>query len=126
MRILLELSYEALENSGIPKESLVDKKVGVFIGGDVDEHRMGTLRDLDEAPRFDSTGNQGAFFAGRIAYFYGLRGPTMTINTACSSSAHAIHQAVMSLREGECDMATVGASHIITQPDVWVSMGNIR
>ncbi|KAI0002760.1 ketoacyl-synt-domain-containing protein [Xylariaceae sp. FL0662B] len=125
-RILLECSYEALENAGIPKESIAGEKVGVFIGGPDNEHRMGNLRDLDDSPMFDPTGAQGAFLAGRISYFFNLRGPTFTVDAACSSSMHALHMAVQSIRSGESDQAIVGASHLITQPDVWVSMAKLR
>lgn len=98
----------------------------MFVGGPDNEHRMGNLRDLDDAPMYDPTGAQGAFLAGRIAYFFNLRGPTFTVDTACSSSMHAIHMAVQSIRSGESDQAIVGASHLITQPDVWVSMAKLR
>ncbi|KAI1081150.1 ketoacyl-synt-domain-containing protein [Whalleya microplaca] len=125
-RLLLECSYEALENAGIPKESIAGEKVGVFIGGPDNEHRMGNLRDLDDSPVFDPTGAQGAFLAGRISYFFNLRGPTVTVDTACSSSMHALHMAVQSIRAGESEQAIVGASHLITQPDVWVSMAKLR
>ncbi|KAK7994631.1 polyketide synthase [Apiospora marii] len=125
-RLMLECTYEAIENAGIPKEAITGKRVGVFIGGPDNEHRMGNLRDLDDAPMYDPTGAQGAFLAGRIAYFFNLRGPTFTVDTACSSSMHALHMAVQSIRNGESEQAIVGASHLITQPDVWVSMAKLR
>ncbi|KAK1833028.1 putative polyketide synthase [Podospora conica] len=115
-RLLLETAYEALENSGIPKESICGKKVGVFVGGNYGEHRGSHMRDLDHMPAFDATGNQAAFLAGRLAYYFNLRGPTM----------HALHLGVQSMRAGECDQAIIGASHLITQPDVWVSMAKLR
>ncbi|KAK6950840.1 hypothetical protein Daesc_007368 [Daldinia eschscholtzii] len=124
-RLLLECSYEALENAGIPKESISGRKIGVFIGGPDNEHRMGNLRDLDDSPMFDPTGSQGAFLAGRISYFFNLSGPAFTVDTACSSSMHALHMAVQSIRLGESEQAIVGASHLITQPDVWVSMAKL-
>ncbi|KAI5860199.1 ketoacyl-synt-domain-containing protein [Durotheca rogersii] len=125
-RLLLECSYEALENAGIPKESISGQKVGVFIGGPDNEHGIGNLRDLDNSPMFDPTGNRGGFLAGRISHFFDLRGPSLTAGAACSSSMHAIHMAVQSIRLGESEQAIVGASHIITQPDVWVSMARLR
>ncbi|KAM7218886.1 putative polyketide synthase [Rhypophila decipiens] len=125
-RLLLECAYEALEHGGIPRESISGKKVGVFVGGNYGEHRTSNFRDLDTMPSFDATGNQPAFFAGRVAYFFNLKGPTYTVDTACSSSLHAIHLAVQSIRSGESEQAIVGASHLITQPDVWVSMAKLR
>jgi acyl transferase domain-containing protein/NADPH:quinone reductase-like Zn-dependent oxidoreductase len=124
--LLLECAYEALENAGAPKESVSGKKVGVFVGGNYSEHRVANLRDLDHIPVFDATGNQGAFLAGRLAYYFNLRGPTFTVDTACSSSMHALHLAVQSIRAGESDQAIVGASHLITDPDIWVSMAKLR
>ncbi|KAK0648284.1 hypothetical protein B0T16DRAFT_388549 [Cercophora newfieldiana] len=125
-RLLLETTYEALENSGIPREKISGQKVGVFVGGNYAEHRVGNLRDLDHIPSFDATGNQGSFLSGRLAYYFNLRGPTFTVDTACSSSMHALHLAVQSIRSGESEQAIVGASHLITQPDIWVSMGKLR
>lgn len=125
-RLLLECAYEALENAGAPKETVSGRNVGVFVGGNYGEHRVGNLRDLDHIPSFDATGNQGAFLAGRVAYYFNLRGPTLTVDTACSSSMHALHLAVQSIRAGESEQAIVGASHLITQPDIWVSMGKLR
>ncbi|GAB1316832.1 Polyketide synthase [Madurella fahalii] len=125
-RLLLECAYEALENAGMPKESVSGEKIGVFVGGNYTEHRFGNLRDLDHIPSFDATGNQGAFLAGRLAYYFNLRGPTFTVDTACSSSMHAIHLAVQSIRAGESEQAIVGASHLINHPDIWVSMAKLR
>jgi acyl transferase domain-containing protein/NADPH:quinone reductase-like Zn-dependent oxidoreductase/NAD(P)-dependent dehydrogenase (short-subunit alcohol dehydrogenase family)/acyl carrier protein len=115
-----------LENAGTPKESVSGKNIGVFVGGNYGEHRVANLRDLDNTPNFDATGNQGAFLAGRLAYYFDLRGPTFTVDTACSSSMHALHLAVQSIRAGESEQAIVGASHLITDPDIWVSMGKLR
>lgn len=102
------------------------KNVGVFVGGNYGEHRVGNLRDLDHIPSFDATGNQGAFLAGRLAYYFNLKGPAFTVDTACSSSMHALHLAVQSIRAGESEQAIVGASHLITHPDIWVSMSKLR
>ncbi|KAK4195700.1 hypothetical protein QBC40DRAFT_185185 [Triangularia verruculosa] len=125
-RLLLETAYEAFENGGFPKEHVSGRKVGVFVGANYTEHRAGNLRDLDHVPNFDATGNQGAFLAGRLAYYFNLRGPAFTVDTACSSSLHALHLAVQSIRAGESESAIVAASHLITHPDIWVSMAKLR
>ena len=87
---------------------------------------MSHMRDLDTMPSFDATGNQPAFLSGRLAYYFNLHGPTFTVDTACSSSLHAMHLAVQSIRNGDSSAAVVGASQLITQPDVWVSMSMLR
>lgn len=125
-RLLLECTYEALENAGIPKETLVGKNVGVFVGGAASDYRLGTLRDLDRTPMFDATGNHQSVQSGRISHYFDLRGPGFTVDTACSSSLYALHQAVLSLRNGECEQAVVAACHLNLQPGDWVSMSLSR
>ncbi|KAK4144337.1 uncharacterized protein C8A04DRAFT_36790 [Dichotomopilus funicola] len=125
-RMLLECAYEALENAGIPKESLVGRKVGVFVGGAASDYRLGALRDLDKTPMFETTGNHQSILAGRISHFFDLRGPSVSVDTACSSSLHALHQAVLSIRSGESELAIVAACHLNLQPDDWVSMSLSR
>lgn len=124
--MLLECTYEALENAGIPKESLVGKNVGVFVGGAASDYRLGTLRDLNHTPMFDATGNHQSIQSGRIAHYFDLRGPGFTVDTACSSSLYALHQAVLSLRNGECEQAIVAACHLNLQPGDWISMSLSR
>ncbi|KAJ4409179.1 Type I Iterative PKS [Gnomoniopsis sp. IMI 355080] len=124
--MLLECTYEALENAGIPKESLVGKKVGVFVGGAASDYRLGTLRDPEQTPMFDATGNQQSIQAGRISHYFDLRGPSFSVDTACSSSLYALHQAVQSIRSGESDQAIVAACHLNLQPGDWMSMSLSR
>ncbi|KAK4121887.1 polyketide synthase [Parathielavia appendiculata] len=125
-RLLLESTYEALENAGIPKESLIGRKVGVFVGGAASDYGLGTLRDLDNTPMFDATGNHQSILAGRISHFFDLRGPSVSVDTACSSSLHALHQAVQSIRNGESEQAIVASCHLNLQPGNWVSMSLSR
>ncbi|KAL0256846.1 Type I Iterative PKS [Diplodia seriata] len=121
-RILLECTYEALENSGLPKESIVGKNTGVFVGGATSDYRLGNLRDADHIPMFDITGNHEAILSNRISYYFDLRGPSCTVDTACSSSLYALHHAVQSIRSGESEQAIVAACHINLSPDDYISM----
>ena len=121
-RQLLECTYEALENAGIPKETIAGRNMGVYVGGAASDYRIGTLRDLDTVPMFDATGNHQSILSGRISHFFDLRGPSFTVDTACSSGLYAMHQAVQSIRAGESDQAVVAACNLHFQPDDWVSM----
>ncbi|KAL1636209.1 Type I Iterative PKS [Diplodia intermedia] len=125
-RILLECTYEALENSGLPKESIVGKNTGVFVGGATSDYRLGNLRDADQIPMFDITGNHEAILSNRISYYFDLRGPSCTVDTACSSSLYALHHAVQSIRSGESEQAIVAACHINLSPDDFISMSMSR
>jgi acyl transferase domain-containing protein len=121
-RQLLECTYEALENAGLTREYVAGRQMGVFIGGNSSDYRMGTLRDLDSIPMFDATGNHQSIQAGRISYYFNLRGPCFAVDTACSSSLHALHLAVQSIRSGESDSAVVAGCSLHLQPDDFVSM----
>ncbi|MFT4978102.1 MAG: acyl transferase domain-containing protein/acyl carrier protein, partial [Myxococcota bacterium] len=116
-RLLLEVVWEALEDAGLPEESLRGSATGTFIGvSNADhQHRVSQLpaEDLD---LYTATGSLHAFAAGRLAYILGLNGPTMAIDTACSSSLVAVHQAAQSLRSGECDLALAGGVNLILSP----------
>ncbi|PNY26863.1 Polyketide synthase [Tolypocladium capitatum] len=121
-RQLLECTYEALENAGIPKESIAGSNMGVFVGGNSSDYRLGTLRDLSQVPMFDATGNHQCIQAGRIAHYFDLRGPCFALDTACSSSLYALHSAVQSIRSGEADSAIVAGCSLHLQPDDSVAM----
>ncbi|BCR93085.1 type I polyketide synthase [Aspergillus luchuensis] len=121
-RHLLECVYEAVENAGIPLQSIAGSRMGVFVGLGLSDYRRGVLRDLNTVPIFDATGGQESIQAGRISHFFNLRGPSMAIDTACSSSLYALHLAVQSIRSGEADSALVAASKMRIQPDDIVSM----
>lgn len=125
-RILLECAYEAFENAGMPKERIAGQRIGVFVGGAASDFRLGNLRDLEHTPMFEASGNHQAILAGRISHAFDLRGPSFALDTACSSSIYAVHQAVQSIRAGESESAIVTAAHINLQPGDWVSMSLSR
>ncbi|KAH6989651.1 polyketide synthase [Ilyonectria sp. MPI-CAGE-AT-0026] len=121
-RQLLECTYEALENAGISKESIAGRNMGVFIGGTSSDYHLGTLKELNQMPMFDSTGNHQSIQAGRISYYFDLRGPCFAVDTACSSGLYALHSAVQCIRSGEADSAVVAGCSLHLQPDEMISM----
>lgn len=121
-RLLLECSYEALESAGIPKESLAGRNVGVFCGGNFADYELRNLRDIETCPSFQATGCAPALQSNRISYYFDLQGPSLTIDTACSSSIVALHYAVQSLRSGESSEALVAGCRLNLLPDYFVSM----
>ncbi|HEY3997345.1 MAG TPA: polyketide synthase, partial [Candidatus Xenobia bacterium] len=114
-RMLLETSWEALENAGQPPDSLAEKSVGVFLSVYNNEYLDLAKTRLDPVD-FDvywGTGNGNHMSAGRIAFVLGLQGPALVVDTACSSSLVAVHLAVQSLRDRDCDLALVGGASVI-------------
>ncbi|HVR97271.1 MAG TPA: amino acid adenylation domain-containing protein [Thermoanaerobaculia bacterium] len=111
-RLLLEMAWEALEAAGYDAERL-DRPVGVYAGASVNSyflHYLFSPREQLNAPDGADlfVGNDNNFLATRISYKLGLRGPGLTVQTACSTSLVAVHLACQSLLNGECDMALAG------------------
>ena len=125
-RHLLEVSYEALENAGIPLSSIAGTDVGVFIGNSSTDYRLLFQKDIDTLPMFESTGNGASLLSNRISYSFNLRGPSMTIDTACSSSLVALHTACRSIEAGESSSAIVGGSNLHVTADTYVSLSTMR
>src|SRR5262249_8433508 len=114
-RLLLETTWEAFERAGIVPESLHGSQTGVFVGissGDYDKHESHAPEDL----HYIGTGNAASGASGRIAYPFGLQGPALSIDTACSSAAVAIHLACQALRSGECSLALAGGVAVLSTP----------
>ncbi|KAL5356303.1 hypothetical protein BJX96DRAFT_171486 [Aspergillus floccosus] len=120
-RLLLQAAYQAVEQAGLFTETsrvgqgTKDRNhVGVYIGTpSVDyEHNVAT----HPLNAFMATGNLQSYLPGRVANYFGWTGPAIAYDTACSSSAVAIHSACTSLRTGECYAALAGGVCILTNP----------
>src|ERR1700738_4055770 len=100
-RLLMETSWEALENAAIAPAALRGSPTGVFVGiGNSDYWRM-VYRDEEQIDAYSALGNSYSVAAGRISYFLGVHGPSMAVDTACSASLVAVHLACRRLRAGE-------------------------
>jgi polyketide synthase 7 len=126
-RLMLETSWEALERAGIDPAGLRGSATGVFTG----------LYGVDYGPRvgggaagevegFRLTGTYLSVASGRVAYVLGLEGPAVSTDTACSASLVAIHQAVRSLRSGECTLALAGGVSALPTPGMFVELARQR
>jgi acyl transferase domain-containing protein len=84
------------------------------------------MRDPEELPRYVMTGNGATMMANRISHFYDLRGPSMTVDTGCSTGLVALHQACQSLKTNDAKIAIVVGANIMINPDIfvlWSSLG---
>ena len=120
-RILLQLTWEALEDAGVRPSSIAGKDVGVFVGASQTDYAHAIYGDQAIADSHFATGNALAILANRISYIYDLRGPSITVDTACSSSLVALHQAVEALRSGRIETAIVGGINVIGSPAEFIS-----
>ncbi|KAK0636982.1 putative non-reducing polyketide synthase [Bombardia bombarda] len=121
-RLLLQVSYEALESSGycsLPENEKL-KDAGCYVGvGSVDYQDNVAS---ENANAFSATGTLRAFICGRVSHFFGWTGPSITFDTACSSSAVAIHSACKALQAKECSMAVAGGVHVMTSPPLYQNL----
>lgn len=117
-RILLEVTWQALEHAGIPPKSLRGSRTGVFVGLSSSEYGSLTMGELDGVDAWTGTGAAAAIAANRLSYLLDLRGPSLTTDAACSSSLVAVHQAAASLRAGETDLALVGGVNLMLSPGI--------
>ncbi|PRT34001.1 type I polyketide synthase [Bacillus wiedmannii] len=123
-RLLMEVSWESLENAGLDIEELRGSKTGVFVGIDGVDYinREVFSGNVDDIGRYSLFGVSSHSAAGRLSYFYDFRGPAACISTACSSSLTALNMAVDSLRNGQCDLAIVGGVNLILNPEPFVGL----
>ncbi|KND87310.1 Lovastatin diketide synthase LovF [Tolypocladium ophioglossoides CBS 100239] len=118
-RIQLESSYEALENAGLSMSQVAGSNTSVYAGIFTHDYHEGLIRDEDKLPRFLPIGTLSAMASNRISHFFDLRGASMTVDTGCSTSLVALHQAVLGLRTGEADMSIVSGCNLMLTPDLF-------
>ncbi|KAK8007839.1 hypothetical protein PG989_001829 [Apiospora arundinis] len=116
-RWMLEATYRALENAGIPVEKAAGTSTAVFAASMADDYAKLTYKDPDEVPTHVKTGLGSFMLANRLSWFFDLKGPSIQINTACSSSLVATDLACQSLRSGQSPMAIVAGSNVALTPE---------
>ena len=115
-RLLLESSWHALEDAGIAPRSLEGSRTGVYAALGAANREFVHVIGLGagSAPGMHAlTGSSAATAVGRIAYLLGLEGPAVSVDTSCSSSLVAVHQAILDLERGDTDLGLAGGANVI-------------
>jgi 3-oxoacyl-(acyl-carrier-protein) synthase/surfactin synthase thioesterase subunit/aryl carrier-like protein len=124
-RIMLELSWACLEDAGYTPKSLTGSKTGVFIGVCNYDYKELLEQSVARMEGHAATGTFATILPNRISYFFNFRGPSLSVDTSCSSSLVAVHQAVKSLQNKECSMALVGGVNIMCSPTSTISFSKL-
>ena len=116
-RKLLEATYRALENAGIPIEECAGSNTCVFTGVSADDYRLMYIKDVSFPIRHAATGMASSMLANKISWFYDSKGSSVELDTACSASLNAAHLAVRSIQSGEYEMGIVAGANLYFTPE---------
>lgn len=121
-RLLLETAWEALEDAGVVLNAAGGTDVGVFAGISHTDYQLiqGGMGDRSRISQHSPTGHAHSIAANRISYCLNLTGPSIAMDTACSSALTAVHVAVDHLRAGRCGIALAGGVTVMIAPDGFI------
>jgi polyketide synthase PksN len=128
-RLFLECVYETLQDAGYTRETLskykgleLEGNVGVYVGVMYEEYQLYGAEAQVQGHAIALSGNPSSI-ANRVSYFCNFHGPSVALDTMCSSSLTAIHMACQSIRRGECELAIAGGVNVSIHPNKYLMLG---
>ncbi|KAI1084493.1 putative polyketide synthase [Whalleya microplaca] len=125
-RILLETAYRAFENAGMRLEDIKGSRTSVHTGCFTNDYLQQILKDSQRLPPYAAVGATQSMLANRLSWFFDLRGPSVNLDSACSSSAMAVDLACQLLHRGVTDMGVVAGCNILLDPDYSTILSNMQ
>ncbi|WP_165498158.1 type I polyketide synthase [Siculibacillus lacustris] len=125
-RLLLEIAWIALEDAGLAPADLATQTVGVYVGASAVDHQAHASIDPAIMESHYMSGNSLSILSNRISYVFDLRGPSFTLDSACSSSFVALAEAVAALEAGRIDTAIVGGVNLLLTPVPFIGFSQAR
>jgi acyl transferase domain-containing protein len=122
---MLEGTYEAFENAGLTMDDVIGSNTSVYAGSFFKDYHDAGLRDVTTLPRFFLVGVGSAMASNRLSHYFDLRGASMSIDTGCSTTLTALHQACNDLRNHESSMSVVSGANLMLNPDMFITMSSI-
>ncbi|MGA6163603.1 SDR family NAD(P)-dependent oxidoreductase [Amycolatopsis magusensis] len=120
-RLFLQTVWHTFEDAGHAPAAWQGRSVGVYVGVMYSQYQLYGVRGRGEAPRLIPSSFNAAI-ANRASYFFDLRGPSVALDTMCSSSLTAIHQACDSILTGECEAAIAGGVNLTVHPNKYLQL----
>ena len=118
-RLFLETAWQTVEDSGYTVEKLSDKKIGVFVGAMYGEYQLYGAQESIKG-HITALSSSHASIANRVSYYLNFHGPSIALDTMCSSSLTAIHLACKSIRDNECQLALAGGVNLSVHPNKYI------
>ena len=106
-------------------ESVAGTNTAVFVGVFANDYDRMMLCDPEGISAYHAVGNGNAMFSNRLSYYFDLKGPSVTLDTGCSASLVALHQACQSIRSGESRQALVGGTNLMLDPKTMISLSKV-
>ncbi|MGL6097870.1 MAG: beta-ketoacyl synthase N-terminal-like domain-containing protein, partial [Fimbriiglobus sp.] len=123
-RLFLQTAWAALEDAGLRPSALAGRPVGVFAGQQISEYGHAISADGTNLAHL-ALGTAPALLANRVSFLLDFRGPSESVDTACSSALVAVHRAARSILSGECELAIAGAVSLMLSPRTFVSTSRL-
>jgi phthiocerol/phenolphthiocerol synthesis type-I polyketide synthase C len=120
-RLLCEVCWDALDDAGVPPETLAGTTTAVYVGISNGDHGHMTFQRPKDINAYSGTGAAYSITANRLSYLLDVHGPSMAIDTACSSSLVAVDAACTALMSGGCPVAIVAGVNMTLGPQVTVN-----
>ncbi|MTI27661.1 SDR family NAD(P)-dependent oxidoreductase, partial [Fulvivirga kasyanovii] len=115
-RLFMQNVWKTIEDAGYKPSDFAGSRMGVFVGVSSSEYAELLAKAGEGSSVHASTSNAHFLIPNRISYFYDFRGPSESIDTACSSSTVAIHNAVKAIQSGSCETAIAGGVNLLLSP----------
>ncbi|XP_048806856.1 uncharacterized protein LOC125695870 isoform X1 [Lagopus muta] len=125
-KLLIECTYKALEDAGVPVEAISGTKTGVFVGLMNRDFEIIRSKSVSEINHYVGTGTAMSIAANRVSFIFNLTGPSLTVDTACSSFLFALHYALRAMKSGDCEAAICGGVNSIIDPLTFVSLSKAK
>ncbi|XP_026810325.1 fatty acid synthase-like [Rhopalosiphum maidis] len=116
IRILLEVTHEAIVDAGINPKDIRGTKTGVYVGMMTNESSDFFERTPEKLTGYETIGVIRSMVANRISFQFNFKGPSVTIDTACSSTLFCLHEAITAIKTGQCDAAIVAGTNLLLKP----------
>lgn len=123
-RLFLQTVWSLLENGGYSRQSISqrhNRQVGVYVGAMYQQSRSGDSAQATATSIFSKSS-----IPNRVSHFFGLEGPSIAVDSMCSSAAMAIHLACKDIRLGECELAIAGAINLNTDPKKFIGLSHLQ